>query len=91
MATGCDHCPFLNRADSRCSQNFHLDSLQHAFKHCFGQFKACPTYVELLVERRVKRIMAGAVAASSSTPTEHAGRIAHIPLAATDAQHAAAR
>jgi hypothetical protein len=79
MATGCDHCPFLNRADTRCSQNFQLDSLGHAFRHCFGQFKTCPTYIELLVERRIKRVTA-----------EHAHRTFHIPLAARDAQHAAA-
>ena len=89
MATGCDHCPFLNRADARCSQNFHLDSLGHAFRHCFGQFKACPTYVELLVERRVKRMMAGAIASSVSAG-EHDESTLHNALPARHAQHAAA-
>jgi hypothetical protein len=49
------HCPFLNRADSRCSGNFSLDRLGFAFQYCFDQYKACPNYIELLVERRVKR------------------------------------
>ena len=90
MATGCDHCPFLNRADARCSQNFHLDSLGHAFRHCFGQFKACPTYIELLVERRVKRVMAGAVSSAASAG-EHGDCTDQIPLPPRHAQHAAAR
>lgn len=50
-----NHCPFLNRADSRCSNHFSLDRLGHAFDHCFGSYKTCPTYLELLVERRVRR------------------------------------
>jgi hypothetical protein len=45
----------LNRADSRCSENFNLDRLGYAFRYCFDQYKACPNYLELLVERRVKR------------------------------------
>ena len=49
------HCPFLNRTDTRCSDNFHLDRLQHAFKYFFDGYKTCPTYLELLVERRVRR------------------------------------
>lgn len=49
------HCPFLNRADTRCSNHFSLDRLGHAFQHCFNQYKSCPTYLELLVERRVRR------------------------------------
>jgi hypothetical protein len=49
------HCPFLNRTDTRCSSHFSLDKLGHAFQHCFGQYKSCPTYIELLVERRVRR------------------------------------
>jgi len=59
----CDtHCPFLNREDSRCSEHFQLTDLQHAFHYCFDQYKACPSYLELLVERRVRRIQANATA-----------------------------
>lgn len=50
-----DHCPFLNRADGRCSESFSLDKLSYAFDHCFGYYQACSTYLELLVERRVRR------------------------------------
>ena len=53
------HCPFLNRTDSRCSDHFKLDHLQHAFKFCFGAYKTCPVYLELLLERRVRRMYAG--------------------------------
>jgi hypothetical protein len=49
------HCPFLNRADARCSQHFSLDRLGHAFDYCFGYYEGCAVYLELLVERRVRR------------------------------------
>ena len=52
------HCPFLNRADARCSMHFSLERLGHAFAYCFGRYHDCPAYVELLVERRVKRMTA---------------------------------
>lgn len=46
------HCPFLNRDDSRCGNHFSLDKLGRAFDHCFGSYQACPTYLEMLDERR---------------------------------------
>jgi hypothetical protein len=49
------HCPFLNRADARCSQHFSLDRLGHAFDYCFGYYEGCGVYLELLAERRVRR------------------------------------
>jgi hypothetical protein len=49
------HCPFLNRTDSRCGTHFTLERLEHAFAYCFDRYSACPTYLELLVERRVRR------------------------------------
>jgi hypothetical protein len=56
MSQSCRHCPFLNRADARCARHFTLDALQHAYEYCFDHYKACPTYIELLVERRVRRL-----------------------------------
>ena len=54
---GCgEHCPFLNRSDRRCSSFLSLDRITHAFDHCFGDYKSCPVYLELLVERRVRRL-----------------------------------
>lgn len=50
------HCPFLNRSDSRCSRNFSLDRLNNTYDYCFGQYAACSIYLELLVERRVRRL-----------------------------------
>ncbi len=55
------HCPFLNRSDARCSANFSLDHLDHAFTHCFGHYQACGTYLDLLVERRIRRGASGAM------------------------------
>lgn len=50
-----EHCPFLNRADRRCSNFFSLERLEHAFGCCFNEYDRCPVYRELLVERRVRR------------------------------------
>jgi hypothetical protein len=55
MADHARHCPFLNRADDRCSTSFSLDHLQRAFGYCFGSYEACPMYAELLAERRIRR------------------------------------
>ena len=49
------HCPFLNRADHRCSAYFSIERLQHAFEHCFHAYRACEVYRELLVERQARR------------------------------------
>ena len=53
-------CPFLDRGDERCSDCFRLEHLKHAFKFCFGRYKACPTYLQLQVERRIRGIESGA-------------------------------
>jgi hypothetical protein len=58
MSSDATHCPFLNRADSRCSDAFNIDNLDHAFRYCFGRYTSCPVYAELLVERRMKRFEA---------------------------------
>ena len=55
MSTKGQHCPFLNRADPRCSEAFNIERLDHAFKYCFGRYTSCPVYVEMLIERRVKQ------------------------------------
>ena len=52
------HCPFLNRADHRCSTFFSIEQLQHAFEHCFHAYKSCSVYQELLVERQSRRSQA---------------------------------
>jgi hypothetical protein len=71
MPERADHCPFLNRADSRCAEHFTIDGLHHAFEHCFDRYKQCRTYVELLVERRVKR---GSDLAAAGRETDGNGR-----------------
>src|SRR5436190_17733564 len=55
------HCPFLNRADDRCSTHFRLDRLDEAFDYCFDRYPACAVYQELLLERRVRRAEAAVV------------------------------
>jgi hypothetical protein len=55
------HCPFLNRADDRCSTHFRLDHLDEAFDHCFDRYPECAVYQELLLERRVRRAEAAVV------------------------------
>ena len=61
------HCPFLNRADHRCSEAFSLDNLDHAFRCCFGRYQACTIYLEMLVERRARRSSPG----QSDLPEDH--------------------
>ena len=58
---GCQ-CPFADRADRRCASVFSLDKLDYAFNHCFGEYKACSVYQELLAERTTRRSLAGRVA-----------------------------
>ncbi|HEX4795030.1 MAG TPA: hypothetical protein VH370_14645 [Humisphaera sp.] len=55
MADRAQHCPFLNRADDRCSASFSLDHLDRAFDYCFGSYSVCPVYAELLAERQSRR------------------------------------
>jgi hypothetical protein len=55
MSDRVHQCPFINRADSRCSQNMTLERLQYAFSHCFGTYHACPSFVELMADRKMRR------------------------------------
>jgi hypothetical protein len=93
------HCPFLNRADARCSRHFSLDDLGHAFDYCFGFYEGCSVYLELLVERRVRRARGhdtdGAGDASHGhsdrerlTQLTIAGRVAHGPADPALVSHA---
>jgi hypothetical protein len=50
-----DHCPFLNRHDSRCGEHMSLAGLDHAFNYCFGRYQGCPVYFQMLIERRTRR------------------------------------
>jgi hypothetical protein len=93
MADQVEHCPFLNRSDERCAENFNIDHLQHAFRFCFGRYKACPTYTTMLVERMARR---GAVAqrlASHMNPADHGShddrRLVQVTVCARHALHAA--
>ena len=89
------HCPFLNRADERCSAHFRLDHLGDAFEHCFDRYHACPIYEELLLERQVRRAEAalrpavGGPAAGAWAPSGSIGsRHAPAPEADRDPQNA---
>jgi hypothetical protein len=65
-----DHCPFLNRCDGRCGQFLSVNRLGHAFARCFGQYRACPVYAELLWERRHR-----STAGQLKQLTAHAGTL----------------
>ena len=70
---GCgEHCPFLNRSDRRCSEFLSLDRIAHAFDYCFGEYKSCPMYLELLAERRVRRIC-GTISPATAAMPHNAG------------------
>lgn len=62
------HCPFLNRADHRCSAFFSIERLQHAFEHCFDAYRSCAVYHELLAERQSRRGEAAAAAGGARPP-----------------------
>ena len=53
------HCPFLNRSDARCGTHFSLTRLDTAFDQCFGCYASCPTYHEMLAERRTRQQQQG--------------------------------
>ena len=53
------HCPFLNRTDVRCGNHLSLTTIGSAFDHCFGCYSACPTYHEMLAERRDRQQQQG--------------------------------
>jgi len=78
MSHASRHCPFLNRADERCASYFNIDGLGHAYRFCFDRYKACPVYIQLLIERRVRR----ADAAAAEKSREHTPASAHqAPIA----------
>jgi hypothetical protein len=91
-----NHCPFLNRADHRCSDFFSIEQLQHAFEHCFHAYKACAVYQELLVERQARREYAAAAGVGHDVNSRPATNFTtnrfvqvRIPAAVTGAAHAA--
>ncbi|HWE02287.1 MAG TPA: hypothetical protein VG326_07720 [Tepidisphaeraceae bacterium] len=73
------HCPFLNRSDARCSTNFSLERLDNAYDYCFGQYADCPVYLELLVERRLRRVREAAGAPRTSRWQNDASEDAQAP------------
>jgi len=86
------HCPFLNRADARCANHFSVDRLEYAFEYCFDKYKSCPTYLEILVERRVRQACDGEIpcdadAAHDKTPHP----TLHLPVLRIVAGNAANR
>ena len=93
MAEHEPHCPFLNRADYRCSNHFSLDRLDRAFTHCFGEYQTCSSYLEMLSERQNRQPAGGhLVAAGLTAPVVYANltirrRPAHVTL---PLKHAAA-
>jgi hypothetical protein len=84
MAERVVHCPFLNRADARCANHFSVDRLGYAFDFCFGSYKNCPTYLEMLVERRVRQANDGEMLNDPDAAHDQAGRLTlHLPVIRT--------
>ena len=82
------HCPFLNRSDYRCANHFSLDKLDAAFDHCFGAYQACPTYLEMLDERKTRqKELTGAVVYATLTVRT---RPAHVTVNAVRLRQLAA-
>ena len=73
------HCPFLNRADTRCSPQFSLNHLPAALSQCLGAYQSCPVYLELLLERRVRRQMAATGASEAKLFLREAADAVHPP------------
>jgi hypothetical protein len=82
------HCPFLNRADTRCSEHFSLDSLGHAFDYCFGYYEGCAVYLELLAERRIMRAR-GQDLDESSNGSSYNDRLIQVTVSGRHAHGAA--
>jgi hypothetical protein len=66
MSKAIRQCPFLEGADKRCSSCFRLEHLNEAFRYCFGRYKACPTYLQLQVEDRMRSMESAAVDAENT-------------------------
>jgi hypothetical protein len=86
MPDQANHCPFLNRADERCSQHFSLDRLAYAFRYCFDGYVVCPTYLELLRERRVRRANGDRMAEHGEGASQSSQRLVQLTLASGNAQ-----
>lgn len=50
-----DECPFLNIMDHRCAQCLSLQSLDYAFEYCLDEYRACGIYVDMILERQLRR------------------------------------
>lgn len=76
------HCPFLNRADHRCSSHFSVERLSEAYEHCFDEYKSCGVYHELLVERQARRgaVFSAAVPASWTRPPSAHGNSKFVQI-----------
>lgn len=84
MADHDHYCPFLNRSDARCSKNFSLDRLNNTYDYCFGQYSACSVYLELLVERRLRRAQESIGVHTAAGSTDRTGHWTRGPLRLSD-------
>lgn len=60
-------CPFIDKAEARCSDHLTLRNVSRAFAHCANRYTACPVYQKLFADKtnheRVAKI-SGLLAAS---------------------------
>ena len=59
-------CPYVNRADHRCSTRFSLGKIDQTFSMCFGAFQGCPQYHRIHAEEHTPDD--GVVKALAGTP-----------------------
>ena len=45
-------CPFIDRADARCTERLNFRNLAHAFRRCADRYAGCPTYQRFIAEGR---------------------------------------
>jgi hypothetical protein len=45
-------CPYVNKADRRCTTHLTLVNLAYAFTYCADRHIDCPVYAELLTDDR---------------------------------------
>jgi len=69
------HCPFLNRSDPQCAEYLRLGSLVHAFEHCWGEYRSCPVYADLMMQRRARRR-----SAAQPVPDEPANAVIQVTV-----------
>ena len=83
-----DHgCPFINQDDDRCAKHFTLGRIDDALSVCLHQYKPCPTYHQILIERGKQAGCRFEQRAGTSAPAQTTRRRPVVARIAQAAQH----